>query len=376
MEEKDIEFVAKLPKIELHLHLDGSLSPEFIEEEAAKHGIDLPVENPCDNLRSWLQEQKLSALKKNSNRAEKGKNWGVFDFCNQFLQNDEQLKQATLDLCQRLWRKNVVYAEIRFCPELHTEKGLDADHALQSVIAGFRLQSTVLGGIIVCALRSKDSEHGVKMAELAAKYLQKSKSDPIGVVGYDVAGDEGNYPLNSLGCPMLRGIKKAQELGVPITVHAGEWPEKFDTINNLKFAINEIKADRLGHAITLRSDEEFLKSIGTKSTIEVCLTSNIGNGFKVKNYDEHPVKLFDKYEVPFTFCMDNWLLSGDLEHQPDPNQELIMGAKLLGWKSIRKALVCGAKAAFSPSIDDNWILDYTAQLAVIFDEFKKDENTV
>ena len=59
------------------------------------------------------------------------------------------------------------------------------------------------------------------------------------------------------------------ELGVPITVHAGEWPEKFDTINNLKFAINEIKADRLGHAITLRSDEEFLKSIGTKSTIEV-----------------------------------------------------------------------------------------------------------
>ena len=78
---------------------------------------------------------------------------------------------------------------------------------------GFRLQSTVLGGIIVCALRSKDSEHGVKMAELAAKYLQKSKSDPIGVVGFDVAGDEGNYPLNSLGCPMLRGIKKAQELG-------------------------------------------------------------------------------------------------------------------------------------------------------------------
>ena len=51
------------------------------------------------------------------------------------------------------------------------------------------------------------------MAELAAKYLQKSKSDPIGVVGFDVAGDEGNYPLNSLGCPMLRGIKKAQELG-------------------------------------------------------------------------------------------------------------------------------------------------------------------
>ena len=96
----------------------------------------MPVQNPKDNLRTWLQEQKLLALKKNSNRAEKGKNWRVFDFCNQFLQSDEQLQKATLDLCQRLTRKNVVYAEIRFCPELHTEKGLSADQALQSVIAG------------------------------------------------------------------------------------------------------------------------------------------------------------------------------------------------------------------------------------------------
>ena len=78
------------------------------------------------------------------------------------------------------------------------------------------------------------------------------------------------YPhyIRKAYCPKFLNIYTV-ELGVPITVHAGEWPEKFDTINNLKFAINEIKADRLGHAITLRSDEEFLKSIGTKSTIEV-----------------------------------------------------------------------------------------------------------
>ena len=107
------------------------------------------------------------------------------------------------------------------------------------------------------------------MANLAAKYLQKSKSDPIGVVGFDVAGDEGNYPLNSPECAMMNGIVRAKESGVPITVHAGEWPEKFKTINNLKFAVNEIKAHRLGHAITLRSDEKFLQSIGQKLTIEV-----------------------------------------------------------------------------------------------------------
>ena len=104
-----------------------------------KIGIELPVANPRDNLRSWLQEQKLLALKKDSNRAEKGKNWGIFDFCNQFLQTDEQLKSATQDLCQRLLKKNVIYAEIRFCPELHTEKGLSADQALKSVIEGNKI---------------------------------------------------------------------------------------------------------------------------------------------------------------------------------------------------------------------------------------------
>ena len=74
-----------------------NLSSEFIEEEALKLGIKLPVTNPRGNLRNWLQEQKLSALTKNSNRAEKGKNWGIFDFCNQFLQTEEQLKKATID---------------------------------------------------------------------------------------------------------------------------------------------------------------------------------------------------------------------------------------------------------------------------------------
>ena len=101
---------------------------------------------------------------------------------------------------------------------------------------------------------------------------------------------------------------------------------------------------------------------------KVCLTSNIGNGFKVKSYEEHPVKIFDKYGIPFTFCMDNWLLSGDLKHQPDPNKELIIGAKLLGWTSVKKSLINGAKAAFSPSIDDKWIHEYVVKLDQLFDD--------
>ena len=72
------------------------------------------------------------------------------------------------------------------------------------------------------------------------------------------------------------------------------------------------------------------------------------------------------FGAPFTLCMDNWLLSGDLHHQPDPNQELLEASKLIGWSGVKKALISGARAAFSPVIDDNWIANYEKQLENVF----------
>ena len=110
------------------------------------------------------------------------------------------------------------------------------------------------------------------MAELSGKYLQKTKNDPIGVIGFDVAGDEGTYPLSSYESSMVPGIQRAQNLGVPITIHAGEWPEKFNSLSNVKFAIEELKVQRIGHGITLRSDLDYLKNLSSSKnavTIEV-----------------------------------------------------------------------------------------------------------
>ena len=136
-------------------------------------------------------------------------------------------------------------------------------------ILGFSQQSTVQGGIIICALRSKDAAHCLEMAQLSGKYLQLEKNKPIGVVGFDIAGDEGSYPINSYDCPLVQGIQKAQNLGVPVTIHAGEWPEKFNSLENIKFAIDHLKVQRIGHGITLRSDIEYMKNIGPDTTIEV-----------------------------------------------------------------------------------------------------------
>lgn len=74
----------------------------------------------------------------------------------------------------------------------------------------------------------------------------------------------------------------------------------------------------------------------------------------------------EKHQISYSFCMDNWLLSGDLDHQPDPNGELVIASKLVGWKCVEKALLNGAKAAFSPQIDENWLQEYKSKLASLF----------
>lgn len=192
----------------------------------------------------------------------KGKNWPVFDFCNQFLQTSEELTVATTDLLSRLAIENVRYAEIRFCPELHTLEGLSCEQAVEAVLCGYRKQQSILGGVIICALRSKTAEHGVRMAKLAGKYLQKSSKDPVGVVGFDIAGDEGRYPLASPRDSMVAGCKKAKELDVPITIHAGEYvaSDDYDTVCNIKYAL-ELGAKRIGHGIVLRSDDQLIDEV-------------------------------------------------------------------------------------------------------------------
>ncbi len=118
--------------------------------------------------------------------------------------------EATLDLCRQLREVNVCYAEVRFCPTLHTYEGLSEEAALAAVYQGFSA-SGLPGGIIVCALRSMDAEHSLRMAKLAAK-------GPA--VGFDVAGYETGYPL-SKHAEAIKFAVAAEGLGV--TVHAGEW---------------------------------------------------------------------------------------------------------------------------------------------------------
>ena len=349
----DVAKAKRWPKVELHLHLDGSLSPDFISRRASVRGIMLPA--PPERLRSWLMERKLDKLRKDENKADKGGNWPVFDFCNQFLQTELELREGTADLLSRLGEDGVVYAEIRFCPELHTTEGLSEEQVVEAVIQGFRSQDRVKGGLILVALRSKDAAHAVHTAHLAARYLQRG--DVAGVVGMDVAGDEGSYPLATDRDAMAEGVKEARNLGVPLSLHAGEWPEKFGSLDNLKWAVGS-GARRIGHSIALRSEPELAATMKEKNiTVEVCLTSNIGNGFKVANYSMHPVKIMQEQGVAFTLSSDNLLLSGDQDHAPSPTAEILhlVHDVGLGWEAAKWSVIHGLKSAFSPAIDEDFI---------------------
>ena len=120
---------------------------------------------------------------------------------------------------------------------------------VDAVVEGAGSQEEVKVGILLVALRSRGEEHGLGVARLVAANLEAGV-----VVGMDVAGDEGSYPLAGQG-PMVAGVQEASRLGVPITLHAGEWPEKYGSLANLKWAVGQAGVKRIGHGIAVRSSE-------------------------------------------------------------------------------------------------------------------------
>ena len=136
---------------------------------------------------------------------------------------------------------------------------------VDSVVEGARSQEKVRVGILLVALRSRGEEHGLQVAHLVAANLGAGI-----VVGMDVAGDEGSYPLAGQG-PMVAGVKEASRLGVPLTLHAGEWPEKYGSLANLEWAVGQAGVMRIGHGIAVRSAEaNLLKEMKNRNlTVEV-----------------------------------------------------------------------------------------------------------
>jgi adenosine deaminase len=253
-----------LPKVELHLHLDCSLSYEVVNEinptitfEAYKESFIAPPK--CTDLADYIT------------RAIKG-----FEL----MQTKEQLRLVTLDLFKQLKEDHVVYAEIRFAPLQHIYKGLSPKEVVEAVNQATEegiKKYGVEAGIILCTLRHYTEEQSLETAELVKAFKGTH------VVGFDIAADEAGFPIDN----HVKAFSQVRQNGIPCTAHAGEAKGATSVWETLQ----KLHPQRIGHGVRSAEDKNLLLFLKENDIhLEICPTSNIQTNVfdKIEN---HPLNM-------------------------------------------------------------------------------------
>ena len=284
------EFVHSLPKAELHCHLDGSMRVETIIDLAKKQNVKLPKTDPKE-LENYLVagpwcKSLVDYLK-------------PFDVTCSVLQTKDALRRATYELGEDCAAENIRYLEIRFSPILHIDQGLKLTEVIEAVIEGKRQAEkdfNIVIGIVICGLRHFSPQTTLTLAELCVAYKNS------GVVGFDLAGAEVNFPAKDHKDAFYLIINN----NINTTAHAGEasGPE------SIHQALHYIKANRIGHGTRLRENGDLLNYVNDhRIPLEMCLTSNVQTK-SVKSFENHPLKFYFDYGIRVTLNTDNRLISG------------------------------------------------------------------
>jgi len=289
-------FITAMPKVELHMHLDGSLSPETIQKLASDQQYE-PLMNKS------IEEIADLAVVSTSRRT-LAEVLEVFRTVYPLLHSEEALEEISYEYMKSAHRQKVIYAEVRFAPALQATAEFPMGEVVESVVKGLKRGEHDFGiqwGIIICLLRHMTIEQNEEMLEAALKYKEH------GVVGIDLAGDETLFPLTR-----FRGrFARARLEGLFTTVHAGEASGSRD----LETAL-EIGVDRVGHATLVREDPLlFQEFVERRIPIEVNLTSNLRTG-AVSSYSEHPAREWFAAGVPISVSTDDpGVFDIDLPHE-------------------------------------------------------------
>ncbi len=272
------EDIIKLPKLDLHCHLDGSLSKTFLENALGRTFTmeELSVSMECNSLVEYLEK---------------------FDIPLEAMNTIENIKAATVDVMRSASAEGVRYIEIRFAPLLSVLDSMKTVDVIEAVIAGinegYKLFN-IHGNAICCAMTHHDIEESKAMFKVAREYYG------FGVAGLDLAGDEANHPIGEF----KDLFKYATDLGMNFTIHAGEAGPK----SNIEGAI-EYGAKRIGHGIAMRNDERLLELAKDRHIgIEMCPISNYQTKAVGKN-ETYPYADYIKRGILATVNTDNRLVS-------------------------------------------------------------------
>ena len=272
------EDIIRLPKLDLHCHLDGSLSKVFLEKTLGRRfsDSDLSVDMDCNSLIEYLKK---------------------FDIPLEAMNSKENIKNAALEVIKSAEAEGVRYIEIRFAPLLSVSHELSIKDVIESVLEGIKIGEKkygVFGNAICCAMTHHDIDKSKKMFHIAREYYRE------GVCGLDLAGDEYNHPINEF----RELFAYARSLEMDFTIHAGEAGPK----SNIEGAIN-FGAKRIGHGIAMRSDERILELVRQKGIgIEMCPISNYQTK-AVKKDEAYPYSDYIKRGILATINTDNRLVS-------------------------------------------------------------------
>ncbi len=314
-----MENMKRLPDclIDLHLHLDGSLDIDTVEQLSLIQNIEIPTDEQelkkeitvspdCKDLNEYLEK---------------------FKFPLKLLQTPSALKLAIYQLVEKLKSQGLIYAEIRFAPLLHTRKGMSIEEVVD-VMSNAIQYADMKANLILCCYRGESEEDNREVIRVAKKYLGR------GVCAIDLAGAEALFPNEMYQyC-----FDYARELGVPYTIHSGEAAGPQSVWKALEYG-----AARIGHGVRSVEDESLLDELRKKGvTLETCVTSNIQTCI-YSDISQFPLrKLLDK-GIKVTVNTDNMTVSGTtirdefdkLRKQFDLSDE-----------EIRKLLINSAEAAF------------------------------
>jgi adenosine deaminase len=284
----DRSLLRRLPKAELHCHLDGSVRPQTMIELARDYKVTLPRDD-AEALRDFMRVDDARNLEDYLMR---------FDTTLSVMQTEEALERIAYELAIDVAAEGVRYIEMRYAPPLNTLQGLTLEQTVEAPLRGIakaQRETDIAARVIVCSLRHYDPEVSLRLAQLAVAFKDK------GVVGFDLAGGEFGNPASIHAA----AFEYCMEHGLACTCHAGEG----DGPDSIRQAVHDCHAHRIGHATRLLEDPALVEEVHERGiALELCLTSNVQTR-ATERYETHPLKQFLARGMNVCLNTDNRLMS-------------------------------------------------------------------
>jgi adenosine deaminase len=285
----DRELLRRLPKAELHCHLDGSVRPETLLELAREYNVVMPRPTATE-LRDFMLVRDARNLEEYLDK---------FAVTLSVMQHADALERIAFELAEDAHREGVWYLETRFAPVLNVRAGLAVNDVVEAVAKGLaraEREYGIVGRVIVTALRDLDPAISLEMARLAVAFRGN------GVVGFDLAGGEAGHPA----ARHAAAFAHAREHELACTCHAGEG----DGAESVRQAVQTCCAHRVGHGTRLFEDAALMEFVNDRRIpIEICITSNVQT-HATTSFAAHPVRRYFDAGLNVLLNTDNRLMSG------------------------------------------------------------------